>query len=69
MITMKGMFFMMDLDLFCPNDPEEQPLDRPVTDGGLCGILRTVACVGDSLSSGEFISRMDGKVGWHDLYD
>ena len=63
------MMFMMDLDLFCPEDPEEQPLDRPVTDGGLCGILRTIACVGDSLSSGEFISRMDGKIGWHDLYD
>lgn len=60
---------MMDLDLFCPDYPEEQPLDRPVTDGGLCGILRTIACVGDSLSSGEFISRMNGEIGWHDLYD
>ena len=60
---------MMDLNLFCPDTPAEQPLDRPVTDGGLCGILRTIACVGDSLSSGEFVSRMDGKIGWHDLYD
>lgn len=63
------MAIMMDLDLFCPDYPEEQPLDRPVTDGGLCGILRTIACVGDSLSSGEFISRMNGEIGWHDLYD
>lgn len=61
---------MMDLNLFCPEDEQsEQPLDRPVTDGGLCGILRTIACVGDSLSSGEFVSRMNGEIGWHDLYD
>ena len=32
----------------------EKPLDTLVTDGGFVGIFRTVACVGDSLSSGEF---------------
>ena len=32
----------------------EKPLDRLPADGGFCGILRTIACVGDSLASGEF---------------
>ena len=47
----------------------EQPLDRLPPDGGLCGIFRTVGCIGDSLSSGEFESMMDGQVGYHDLFD
>ena len=29
----------------------EKPLDNLVTDGGFCGIFRTIGCVGDSLSS------------------
>ncbi len=33
---------------------DEKPLDRLVSDGGYASIFRTVACVGDSLSSGEF---------------
>lgn len=40
-------------DYFCA-DEAELPLERPVTDGGFCGILRKVACIGDSLSSGTF---------------
>ena len=47
----------------------EQPLDNVVESGGLCSILRTVACIGDSLSSGELESFMDGKQGYHDFYD
>lgn len=48
----------------------EKPLDTLVTDGGYCGVLRTIACVGDSLSSGEFESKdADGKTGYHDYYD
>jgi len=47
----------------------EKPLDNIVVNGGFCGILRTIACIGDSLSSGELESLMDGKVGWHDYYD
>ncbi len=39
----------MNLDLFFPCDPDEKPLDNPVTDGGYCGIFRTIACIGDSL--------------------
>ncbi len=40
----------------------EKPLDRIVTDGGFCSIFRTIACIGDSLSSGEFESvKEDGS--------
>ncbi|MBQ9113236.1 MAG: SGNH/GDSL hydrolase family protein [Clostridia bacterium] len=42
----------MDIRKFM-SDPNEKPLDTIVSDGGFCSIFRTVACVGDSLSSGE----------------
>lgn len=49
---------------------DERPLDRPVTDGGYAGIFRTVAFVGDSLSSGEFEAiDADGNKTYHDYYD
>jgi lysophospholipase L1-like esterase len=48
----------------------EKPLDRIVTDGGFCAIFRTIACIGDSLSSGEFESKKaDGTKGYHDYYE
>lgn len=49
----------------------EKPLDRIVTDGGFTPIFRTIACIGDSLSSGEFESRSkDGKdKGYHDMFE
>lgn len=48
----------------------EKPLDRIVTDGGFCAIFRTIACIGDSLSSGEFESRKeDGTTRYHDFFD
>ena len=51
-------------------DPAEKPLDRMVTDGGFCGIFRTIACVGDSLSSGEFEAVDDeGRKSYHDYFD
>lgn len=50
--------------------PDEKPLDRMVTDGGYCGIFRTIACVGDSLSSGEFEGTgSEGQKTYHDFYD
>lgn len=50
--------------------PEEKPLDRIPADGGFCGIFRTIGCIGDSLSSGEFESEdAQGNHGYHDLYD
>ena len=33
-------------------DENELPLQNIVSDGCYCGIFRTIACVGDSLSSG-----------------
>ena len=58
----------MDLEkLF---DESEKPLDNLVTDGGFCGIFRTIGCVGDSLSSGEFESLdNDGNKGYHDYFE
>ena len=48
----------------------EKPLDRMVTDGGFCAIFRTIACIGDSLSSGEFESiKPDGTKRYHDFYE
>jgi lysophospholipase L1-like esterase len=52
------------------NNPNEKPLDTIPSDGGFCGIFRTIACVGDSLSSGEFEAKDDaGTTSWHDMYD
>lgn len=48
----------------------EMPLERLVAGGGFCGILRTVACIGDSLASGEFEGTgQNGETTHHDLYD
>lgn len=48
----------------------ERPLDVIKPDGGFFGIFRTVACVGDSLSSGEFESTdAEGRKGYHDYYE
>ena len=48
----------------------EKPLDRMVMDGGFCSIFRTIACIGDSLSSGEFESvGEDGTKRYHDFYE
>lgn len=49
---------------------DEKPLDRLLPDGGFCGIFRTIGCIGDSLSSGEFqLQTKNG--GWHyyDMYE
>ena len=51
------------------DDPNEKPLDN-LTDCGFCGILRTIGCVGDSLSSGEFETiDENGKRHYYDLFD
>lgn len=48
----------------------EKPLDRIVTDGGFSAIFRTIACIGDSLSSGEFESvNPDVTKGYDDIFD
>ncbi len=47
----------------------KNPLHSPIQNGGLCAIFRTIGCVGDSLSSGEHESMINGKKGYHDLYE
>lgn len=61
----------MDFSAFFDfNNSAEQPLERLAPNGGYTAILRTVGCVGDSLSSGEFES-MDasGNRGYHDMFE
>lgn len=49
---------------------EEKPLDSLVSDGGFCGIFRTIGCVGDSLSSGEFEAIDEkGVKSYHDMME
>ena len=48
----------------------EKPLDNLVSDGGFCGIFRTICCIGDSLSSGEFeFYDEEGNRRYCDMYD
>lgn len=59
----------MDITKFYAS-PGERPLDVIKPDGGFTGIFRTMAFVGDSLSSGEFESTQPGGgKGYHDLYE
>jgi lysophospholipase L1-like esterase len=54
-------------DLFQKN---EKPLDRLPEDGGFAGIFRTICCVGDSLSSGEFQVPLEtGGWSYYDMYE
>jgi lysophospholipase L1-like esterase len=58
----------MDVRKFMKQEGEK-PLDSIVPNGGFCGIFRKIACIGDSLSSGEFESFELGKRGYHDYYE
>lgn len=59
----------MELTSFC-TAPGEQPLDRLIPDGGLCAVFRTLGCIGDSLSSGEFEGTDEtGKKTYHDFME
>ncbi len=56
------------LDLL--KNENEKPLDVLKTDGGFCGIFRTIGCVGDSLSSGEMESLNEkNEKGYHDYFE
>ena len=57
---------MKNFRLSAPAD--ERPLENWVTDGGYTSIFRTIACVGDSLSSGEF-ETLDEGTGVRHYYD
>ncbi|MBQ2968405.1 MAG: SGNH/GDSL hydrolase family protein [Clostridia bacterium] len=59
----------MDITKFYAGE-NEKPLDNIVSDGGFCSIFRTIGCVGDSLSSGEFESlNENNERGYHDMYE
>ncbi len=54
----------------CVPSGDEKPLDRLALNGGYCGIFRTIGCVGDSLSSGEFETLdAEGAKHYHDIYE
>lgn len=58
----------MDIKAMFPEG--EAPLDTIPADGGFASVFRTFACVGDSLSSGEFETvDEEGKKGYHDLFE
>ena len=52
-------------------NPNEKPLDNICRDGGFVGIFRTIVCVGDSLSSGEFetLDEATGVRHYYDMFD
>ena len=58
----------MDLSAFLKKEGE-LPLENIVANGGFCGIFRRIACIGDSLASGEMEGLMDGKKIYHDMYE
>ncbi len=61
----------MDINYLLGKDDLEKPLDTLVSDGGFTGIFRTIACIGDSLSSGEFeaVSLRDSSKLYIDRFD
>ena len=59
---------MIDIKAFFPE--EEKPLERLLEGPGFCGIFRTIGCVGDSLSSGEFqTKKKDGTWRYTDMFE
>ncbi len=66
----KGRYTKMNLKPYLAS-PDEKPLDRIVDDGGFAAIFRTIGCIGDSLSSGEFESTDESgtKKGYHDYFE
>lgn len=51
-------------------NPNEKPLDRLVDGYSNTSVFRTIAFIGDSLSSGEFETRDEnGNPGYHDLFE
>lgn len=58
----------MDLSYFF--NEKEKPLDTLLHDGGFCGIFRSIVCIGDSLSSGEFeYVKEDGSKVYADMFE
>ena len=50
--------------------PDESPLDVLPPDGGFSCIFRTICCIGDSFSAGEFQTLDEkGENQYHDIYE
>lgn len=58
----------MDIKKFMKNE-NEKPLDNIVANGGMCACFRKIACIGDSLASGELESFECGERGWFDYFE
>ncbi len=59
----------MNMTEFLPAE-NERPLDRLPADGGFTSIFRTIACIGDSLSSGEFEGKNEaGQPSYYDMFE
>ncbi len=60
----------MNLDKYFSNK-DELPLDNLIENGGgMCSIFRTIGCIGDSLSSGEFQCKSEeGIYSFLDFYE
>ena len=62
--------FLGELHMFEFVKENEKPLDVICENGGYTAIFRTIGCIGDSLSSGEFESDAgEGKSGYHDMFE
>lgn len=60
----------MNVQQYIQTSRDEKPLDTLLEGGGYVGIFRTLAVVGDSLSSGEFEGvTSEGNGTYHDMYD
>lgn len=60
----------MNIREYIEASEKENQLDRIVSDGGLCAVFRTIGCIGDSLSSGEFEALdKDGNKSYHDMFE
>ena len=60
----------MKIDKLFETKKDELPLDNIVSDGGYVSIFRTIGCIGDSLSSGEFEAEDDNhNRSYHDFFE
>ena len=60
----------MNIHEYTRLDKSEKPLDNIVSDGGMCSVFRSICCIGDSLSAGEFELPLDeDKIGYYDFFD
>lgn len=50
-------------------DKFDLPLADIICDGGMMNIFRSIGCIGDSLSSGEFEYDNQGEKGYWDCYE